>query len=91
MSENLHVALGVIEQQREAGWPDMHPEDFCHRCGSRNVRSWSTPNEVWNAALGKDSPIACPQCLSEAWEAKHGLTTWRIEPVTADERGRTHG
>ena len=22
-----------INAQRDAGWPDFHPEDYCHRCG----------------------------------------------------------
>ncbi len=23
----------AIAEQRTKGWPDFHPEDFCHRCG----------------------------------------------------------
>ncbi len=25
-----------INAQRDAGWPDFHPEDYCHRCGRPN-------------------------------------------------------
>jgi len=28
-----------IAAQRGSGWPNFHPEDFCHRCGCQNV-SW---------------------------------------------------
>lgn len=58
-----------IVEQRAKGWPDFHPEDYCHRCGGRNVYSWHAPNEVWNqlreAELLPASDIVCPQCFTE--------------------------
>jgi hypothetical protein len=78
-----------LKVQRECGWPDVHPEDYCHRCGQRNVRSWAAPSEVFKT-IAEPHEIICPQCMSEAWEKQHGLTTWRIEPL-AGKRGSANG
>lgn len=63
------VDLIEIDMQRVAGWPDFHPEDYCHRCGGRNVYSWHAPNEVWNrlaeTGLLPSSEIVCPQCFTD--------------------------
>ncbi len=36
-----------IVRQRQLGWPDFHPEDFCHRCGRRNP-VWYADAALWN-------------------------------------------
>lgn len=63
------VDLVEIDKQRVKGWPDFHPEDYCHRCGGRNVYSWHAPDEVWNriseAGLLPTSEIVCPQCFTD--------------------------
>lgn len=59
-------------RERQAGWPNLHPEDYCHRCGTRNVWSWSVDNPLWNVAIGATSPILCPQCFTEAYQRATG-------------------
>lgn len=51
-----------IHAQRAAGWPDFHPEDYCHRCGRRNPL-WFSPE--WVELTGGDSGILCPPCFAE--------------------------
>lgn len=63
----------------------MHPEDFCHRCGGRNI-SWSIDSDVWNAIMrpdGPDSPwlwneIICPQCFVELFTERFPNTGWSL-------------
>lgn len=68
------VTQQQIADQRASGWPDFHPEDFCHRCGQRNV-SWYTASEDFykaKAQLGDEMPgsdIICIACFVEALEA----------------------
>lgn len=54
-----------IHQRRKK---KTHPEDYCHRCGGRNM-SWHTDNETWNELTrveGQEVPgIICPLCLDE--------------------------
>lgn len=57
-----------IVQQRALGWPNFHPEDFCHRCGRRNP-TWYTDAETWMAATavraretGREG-IFCTSCF----------------------------
>jgi hypothetical protein len=54
-----------IEEQRAKGWPDFHPETYCHRCGRRNVQSWTAPSNLWNEAVGSEGDIICPPCLDQ--------------------------
>jgi len=76
-----------IEQQRIMGWPDMHPEDFCHRCGDRNPSCWYADRETWLIATsawaeetGREG-ICCPTCLVEMYERATGkFTQWRFSP-----------
>lgn len=81
-----HVTLDEINEQRKRGWPDFHPEDYCHRCGGRN-RSWFVDSDRFNAAYGPPDEhphngIVCPGCFIEAHEAATGLTTtWRLVPA----------
>lgn len=67
-----------IKQQREAGWPDMHPEDFCHKCGTRNMswatvtrEDWLTATAAWAAETGREG-ICCPQCFAEMYDERTG-------------------
>jgi hypothetical protein len=82
----LSVTLAEIDEQRANGWPDFHPEDYCHRCGGRNVSSWFVDSDRFNAALGPSgnhpfNGIVCPGCFVELHEAATGLhTTWKLEP-----------
>lgn len=84
------VTLEEIDQQRAAGWPDWHPEAYCHRCGSQNLASWYTPGHwwtrVWAASDENEASyqgIVCPQCFAEL-AAQSGLTpTWVLVPDMA--------
>jgi hypothetical protein len=80
------VTLQEIVAEREMGWQYFHPEDFCHRCGNRNLHSWSVESDRFNIAmeaLGLDSgAIVCPQCFVEGHEKATGLrTTWSLVPL----------
>jgi hypothetical protein len=81
------VTLEEIDAQREAGWPDFHPEDYCHRCGGRNVSSWFVDSDRFNDAFGPPevhpyNGIVCPGCFVEAHEKDTGLkTTWQLIPA----------
>ena len=52
-----------INAQRDAGWPDFHPEDFCHRCG-RPYGNWfiDLGEPEWYAITGGIG-IVCPSCF----------------------------
>ncbi len=69
------VSVAAIEAQRAAGWPDFHPEDFCHRCGHRNP-IWHAEAQAWYDATGMTVPgdgggIMCPNCFTEAYLNAH--------------------
>jgi hypothetical protein len=64
------VLPGEIERQRELGWSEFHPEDYCHRCGGRNI-VWFVKNPIWNAAA-EQHLILCPSCLVIAHEEATG-------------------
>jgi ribosomal protein L40E len=73
------VTLVEINRQRSIGWPDFHPEDYCHRCGARNVSSWAVDADEWRTAGidGRWNEIICPQCFAELWqEATDRRVTW---------------
>ena len=55
-----------------------HPEDFCQRCGRRNV-VWSAPNDVWNKVM-PDGGIVCPVCFIELAAAKGIEDVWDLSP-----------
>lgn len=75
------VTLSEIEQQRQKGWPDFHPEDYCHDCGARNLTSWYVDSDRFNLAMGSDRGIVCPQCFVTGWEQQTGLrAVWRLVP-----------
>lgn len=56
----LQVDPAEIREQRDRGWPDIHPEDYCHTCGRRNP-VWSSPE--WVELVGSHAGILCPLCL----------------------------
>lgn len=82
------VPVEEIARQRERGWPDFHPEDYCHRCGGRNVASWFVDSDRFNAAMGAPEDhqwngIICPGCFVELHEQATGLmATWKLAPDT---------
>lgn len=86
------VTLAEIARQRELGWPDFHPEQFCHRCGNKNLRGWHAETEQWYQAMQvRDTDgggIVCPICFAELWEGQTGLTrilwTLSIDPRSGD-------
>lgn len=78
-----------IAEQRAKGWPDYHPERYCHRCGRRNIRSWWVESPLWNEAVAElprgTVEILCPPCFTELWEQANGIAvSWelRIDPAT---------
>lgn len=77
-SKVSNVRLVEIRAQRELGWPDFHPEDFCHRCGHRNISSWSVDDALWNEVL-RPGEIVCPQCFVGLWEALNGKRHWILK------------
>jgi hypothetical protein len=72
-----------IKAQREQGWPDMHPEDYCHRCGARNdiswcasAEDWQTATAAWAAETGREG-ICCIPCFVEMHREATGRDeTW---------------
>jgi hypothetical protein len=78
------VTTEQIVEQRAKGWPDFHPEDFCHQCGRPNI-SWWADSDRWNLAvegLGRGVvEILCPCCFVERWEKATGLrAAWHLVP-----------
>ena len=72
-----YVEIFYIDSQREAGWPDIHPEDYCHNCGFLNP-SWYAPKATWDFAMkdyqertGREG-IVCPTCFQKFYEAAIG-------------------
>lgn len=80
----LSVSELDLANQRDKGWTDFHPEDFCHRCGYPNV-SWYIDSSVWNPIMrgpvnwGDWQEIVCIPCFIEVAEAIFGACNWRIE------------
>lgn len=81
------LPLAEIDRQRGLGWPDFHPEDYCHRCGTRNI-SWSVDSDRFNLAMGPHAQhqwngIICVACFVELHEAASGLhASWTLTPAT---------
>lgn len=80
LEDRLWVYPIVIAQQRELGWPDMHPEDFCHLCGLRNPtwfvsrKDWLIGTAKWAAETGREG-ICCPRCFQIMYDEATGHTT----------------
>jgi hypothetical protein len=97
MADGVHAPVWVaavlpeeIVRQRQLGWPDMHPEDFCHRCGRRNP-VWYTSPTVWNAVTearrretGRDS-VLCPSCFVELHEQQFGVQQGFLWGLSLDD------
>jgi hypothetical protein len=71
MVEKPRKTRADFDRQRASGWPDFHPEDYCHRCGNPNP-SWWVAGPVWNLVIRTDrepgdrwNEIICPSCFAE--------------------------
>ena len=80
------VPVDLIIREREAGWPTIHPEDYCHRCGARNML-WFADRDVWlaaTAALASETGregIFCPQCFADLHSEQTGKRAiWKLVP-----------
>lgn len=85
----MRVEPDEIIRQRELGWPDFHPEDFCHRCGAKNpswyasADSWIEATSGWAKQTGREG-ICCPLCFLELYEETTGERGFlHVTPVRA--------
>jgi len=69
---------GQISEQREKGWPDFHPEDYCHECAAPNP-GWFTPD--WLEAFPGHGGIVCPRCFALRADPDK-LSTWILTRYT---------
>lgn len=96
MDEFKNVTPEYIKNQRESGWPDIHPEDFCHRCGNRNPKwyvdqvVWDEVTEAWAAETGREG-ICCPTCFIEMSETVGLVGSWKLVPGVHVRRIETTG
>ena len=83
-----HVTPGYIREQRKTGWPDIHPETYCHRCGIINFRwgvdipldEWIAVMSPWAWYTGKEG-ITCVTCFMELYEQHTGRKfQWLLVP-----------
>ena len=79
----MSVIPGEIIRQRSLGWPDFHPETFCHLCGRRNI-NWWTHGPEWLEATSdlprKELEILCPVCFVNEHERVTGHRfAWHME------------
>ena len=83
------VLPSEIVRQRRLGWPDFHPEDFCHICGRRNP-VWSAPAADWSEVHGDGhAGIYCPSCFAVLFAAAVGTdrVCWSFQvEIIATER-----
>ena len=70
----------TIPAQRAAGWPDFHPEDYCHQCGRPNIRSWHAPE--WVQLTGSDGNILCPVCFAALDSNAIWCLRRHVDPMT---------
>lgn len=88
------TVLHEIEAERAERWPNVHPEDYCHRCGEPNI-VWFASSPVWNALMRGgngdgygvyDEPfngIICPVCFGQMWElAFDARRVWELRMET---------
>jgi hypothetical protein len=70
-----------VMEQRAKGWPDFHPETYCHACGRTNPTWWVAP-ELWSQIRTDDYVnILCPSCFVVAWEKATGAhIIWQLTP-----------
>jgi hypothetical protein len=81
------VSPEYITRQRTLNWPDIHPEDYCHRCGQRNpswyaeAEDWRIATARWSSETGREG-ICCPTCFIEMHDeaTPDVFVTWRLVP-----------
>jgi hypothetical protein len=84
----VRITQAELDSQRRKGWPDFHPEDFCHRCGGPNI-SWSVDSEAWNSVMrpvcetGRWSEIICPICFVELAGGVHCQVTVDLKEASS--------
>lgn len=96
MVDPVRKTQADFDAQHDTGWPDFHPEDYCHRCGMPNI-SWHVDSDVWNLVMRPDGheaawqwdEIICPVCFVQLAGGPHvelevSLRTRRTES------GRAH-
>src|SRR5690606_34436776 len=91
---SAYIETGQLPTQKELGWPGFHPEDFCHRCGIRNV-SWSVGSDLWSHIMGPEETIKwdgiiCVACFSELFEIQYPKISWKLEPNYNTVGGRLY-
>lgn len=84
----LTVSPEFIARQREQDWPAVHPEDYCHNCGTQNMLwcaerdDWLAATKDWAAETGREG-ICCPQCFADMHrDATDKDTVWML--ITSD-------
>lgn len=71
------VEPSYILEQRRLGWPDIHPEDYCHRCGVSfdpwftDRETWLAGTSVWSKETGREG-ICCMTCFTDMYKANTG-------------------
>lgn len=76
----LHgIDPAAIAKHREAGWPEFHPETYCHRCGAVNAQSWTAPSELFNLAADTVE-IICPPCFTNSARPLLRTRHWIVMP-----------
>jgi hypothetical protein len=78
------VCPSYILSQRALGWPDMHPEDYCHLCGVAfehwitDRETWLLGTSAWAAETGREG-ICCVTCFTEMYKATTGESPcWKV-------------
>ncbi len=63
-----------------------HPEDYCHRCGGPNIKTWFADSPLWNQVMRGGSinghepfnGIICPICFAALAKEQGVATHWRL-------------
>ena len=84
-SSGRRIDPRLIEKQREQGWPLIHPEDYCHRCGERNPlwcaatrEDWLAATSAWAAETGREG-ICCVTCFVDMYREQTGTSpVWML-------------
>ena len=92
MTPRAQVSPGHIAKQREQGWPDIHPEDYCHGCGARNLpwfvdarEVWLEATAEWAAETGREG-ICCLNCFVQMHHDHTGeRVIWSLSKWTPEE------
>lgn len=78
-SPPIRITQALLNEQRTLGWPDWHPEDYCHRCFETNV-SWYVDTPEWTDVMrggdpdgwGRWQEIICIPCFIALADAHYG-------------------